>query len=375
MIEKNKKLAFEETLKLAIKSHKENKLDIAKDLYTKVLEINPNHIASNNNLGLLFSNLSKLEEAKKCFEKIIELEPNNTDAHYNLGLIFSNLNELQKAKKCFEKTIFINPNHINAYNKLGLIFSTFGEDRKAIITLTNALNINPNNENVLASLSTLFQEIVLSNLNKTDILSLKKIFIHLIKKNNLNATHRITNIKSLLFSQNEMDRLLQFNMSKSLLTDENIQILLKEELLHLMLQRFVINNIFLEKLFTKLRTEILSILDSTNKKNLKEHSNFINSLAEQCWLNEYIYALSEKEITDINKLKQKIENDNDINELEISILACYVPLNKSKNILDKLINYKSTSIFFNNLINVQITEPLRKLTLAKSIKTFDKIND
>ena len=48
-----------------------------------------------------------------------------------------------------------------------------------------------------------------------------------------------------------------------------------------------------------------------------------------------------QEINLINKLNSKVENSKEINELEISILACYVPLIKSNIIKDKLLNYYS----------------------------------
>ena len=340
-MDKNKDLTFEETLKLAIDSQKKNKLDIAQDLYNKVLEVNPNHIATNMNLGLIFNNSGKLHEAKNCFEKVIKLEKGNVDA----------------------------------YNKLGLIFKTLGENQKALNTFVEAINIYPNNANLLNSLLSFFENIQITNANKADKEVLKKIFLHLIKKNSISMKLLTSNIKSLLFSNSEINELLKFTMSESLFENQNIQILLKEELLHLMLQRFLINDNFFENLFTKLRSEMLSLLNNTIEKNLEEYFDFTNSLAEQCWLNEYVYPQSEKEINNINILKKKIENDKEINELEIAVLACYIPLYTSKSIIKKLSNYKSTNILFNDLINVQIKEPLKELTLAKSIKSLDKIND
>ena len=87
---------------------------------------------------------------------------------------------------------------------------------------------------------------------------------------------------------------------------------------------------------------------------MNKHFDFIISLAEQCWLNEYLYIVSEKEINQINKLTNKIENDNSINEIEITILGCYVPLIKSKIIIKKLLNYQSANILFNDLITLII---------------------
>ena len=85
----------------------------------------------------------------------------------------------------------------------------------------------------------------------------------------------------------------------------------------------MLNQLF-EKLITRLRFEILTYLDNSNKDYLKDYSNFIFSLAEQNWLNEYVYIETQEEINKVSILKEKIEKD-EINEIEIAILGSYIP--------------------------------------------------
>ena len=82
-----------------------------------------------------------------------------------------------------------------------------------------------------------------------------------------------------------------------------------------------------------------------------------------------------KTTTDLTKLKDKIENKNGLDELEIAIIACYIPLNASKIITNKLLTHNSEKVLFNDLIDVQIHEPLKELELKKSIVSFEKIHD
>ena len=114
-------------------------------------------------------------------------------------------------------------------------------------------------------------------------------------------------------------------------------------------------------------------MNNPNKEILNKYSNFILSLAQQCWFNEYIYISSEKEIENINKLKNKIETEEEIDELEIIVLACFEPLNNSKIITNKLNIYKSKNDLFNVLINMQIKEILKEAEIKKSIKSLSKI--
>jgi tetratricopeptide (TPR) repeat protein len=143
-MEKNKNLTIEETLNLAIKNHQEGKTDIAQNLYNKILEIDPNHSQTLNNIGIIFTNLKNYQKAKECFKKAIEINPNYADAHNNLGIIFKKLKENQKAKECYEKAIEINPNYADAYYNIGIIFKELGESKKAKECYEKAIAINPN---------------------------------------------------------------------------------------------------------------------------------------------------------------------------------------------------------------------------------------
>ena len=439
---KDKNSIIQKTFNLAVKNHTENNLDVAKNLYKKVIEINPNHEDAHNNLGVIFYNLGEYQKAKSCYEKVIKINPNSSNTFYNLGLIFYRLRELQKAKEyyekaieinsnyadahnnlggvfnelgelekaknCYERAIDINPTNFSAYNNVGNIFKEWGDNQKAIGYYEKAIEINPKHLNTYNNLGAIFHasgdhlkaisfferaiEIDPSNIDSINGLllslelfepdnklqdkknNLKNLFIFLLRNNNIDHTV-IANkaIKLFILNSDQIESLI--DSSTSLIKNEFVQKILKEEILHLILQKSLILDELVEKLVTKLRFEILFSLDGSNKNISKEYFNFIVSLAEQSWLNEYVYPQSEEESDYINNLKQEIKNDEQIDEIKISILGCYTPLNDSKTIAQILLNHKSKNILFNDLINVQIKEPLIEKKLIKSMKSLDKIVD
>ena len=81
----NKNLTASQTFNLALKNHRENKTDIAQELYNQVLKINPNHVDALSNLGVIFDGLGENKKAKDCYEKVIKINPKFLDAHNNLG--------------------------------------------------------------------------------------------------------------------------------------------------------------------------------------------------------------------------------------------------------------------------------------------------
>ena len=140
----NKNLTASQTFNLALKNHRENKTDIAQELYNQVLKIDPNHSQALNSIAVIFINLKEYQRAKDCFEKAIKINPTYADAHYNLGNMLRDLGELQRAKYCFEKTIEIDPNYVKAHNNLGVIFQKLGELQIAKDCFEKSIELKPN---------------------------------------------------------------------------------------------------------------------------------------------------------------------------------------------------------------------------------------
>ncbi len=361
---------------LALQNHKKNNLSIAQKFYNEVLTIDPHHLDTLTNLGVIFINLGENEKAISYNKKVIKINPNNFNAYNNLGVAYMGLGEIEKAISCYEKAIEINPSNLTFHNNLGKIFYKSGEYLKALRCFGKVAQIDPNNIELVINLTELFRVYEINKIINHNSNNLEQLFLFLMKKNNIFHGHIINNIITFLLETKKYNQIKKIiNSESSLLMNQVIQDLLKEDLFNLVLQRSFPMEISLEKLLTKLRYEILFSLSDPNQNLLEKNFDFIISLAEQCWLNEFVYMQSEKEIEFIIKLKNKIENNIEINELEITILGCFVPLNSSKIIINKLLNYQSTNILFNDLINIQIKEPLKEIELAKSIKSLAKIID
>ena len=264
--------------------------------YEKAIQINPNYADAHYNLGLVLHELGEYQKAINCYEKAIQINPNYTDVYNNLGIALQELGEYQKAINCYEKVIRINPRKVEVYNNLGITFKELGEYQKAINCYEKAIEIDPNNISITNGLSDLFKLIQVDNVTKNNSASLKELFLFLFRKNNINHTDIFNNAKLMLFIGKNDNQIEQIVSSDSLLLKNKvIQNLSSEELFLLMLQKSLMTDKFLEELLTKLRCEILFTLVDSNQNILKGYFDFIVSLAEQCLLNEYVYAQCKKE--------------------------------------------------------------------------------
>ena len=369
------KIKIKEIFDLASKYHQKNNFKKAENLYESILEVDPNHLESNFRLGSLSAQINNLKKATSYLVKAIEIEPLHSKAYNNLGIVFIRLREFKKAKICYEKAIEIEPNQEEAYSNLGLVLNELGENKKSIISYVKAIEINPNHLNAIKNISILFKQVQLDNLTGNNLLKLKKLFLLLFKRNDIEHNDIFFNAKTILLTNEKYKYFNKIVVSDLLLEKAIIKNILEEELFHLMLQKSLIQDRLLEKILTKIRQEILSALINFNQDILKSKFEFMISLAEQCFFNEYCFAQSKEEIGYINQLRDSIENEKEINEYEIAILGCYIPLNASEIIGKKLLNYKSKNNLFNDLISLQIKEPLKEKELLNSIKSFDSVSN
>ena len=352
------------------------KFSQAKHLLLKADELNPNNLNINLNIGSLFFSTGEADLALKYFDKVIKIKPDYVLAHFNKGIILNSQRKYQGAIKCFEKIIKIEPDNINAHNVLGIILQEIGEFKKSLFYLKKSINISPNNLRVINTLLNLLRSIKLSNLSESNSIDLVELFIFLFEKDSIDHNELFNNAKNIIFLEKdkiEIEKLL--NSVSSLLSDPIVKKILNKKLFHLILQKSLIRDKFIEKFLCKIRKEILFCIQNKETHSIKELYDFIVSNAEQSFLNEYVVYQSEEEINIAHKLMKKIENDKSVNELEISILACYLPLNLSEVIKEKLKNYISNSSLFNDLIQMQIKDPLKEADLKKNINSFDNISD
>ena len=352
------------------------KYDLALPLLMRAKQLNPNNISINLNIGNLFLNTGDFETSLIYFEKIIQIQPKSVLAHFNKGIIFNKQKKYQDAIRCFEKVIEIEPNNIDAHNVIGIIFQEVGDFKKSLSYLKKSLNIAPNNLRVVNTLLNLLSSIQLSNVSENNSFDLSELFVFLFKKDTIDHNTLFNNAKNFIFfDENKKKIQSHIENNETLIRLDVIQKALKKELFLLTLQKSLFRDKFLEKFLCYIRKEFLLLLKNKGEKLINKFSDFIISFAQQSFLNEYLFFQSKDEIKIINNLKTKIEKDKKINEIEISILACYLPLNVSEIITHKLVNYSSKNKLFNDLIQIQIKDPLKEEEIKKSINSFDTISD
>ncbi len=421
---------------LALICQEANKVEKALLLYEKCITLFPNHSFANSNLGYLYLSIGRLEDAEKTIYRAIKSDPKIANPYSTLGLILKEKGDLEEAENVTRKAIKLEPNFINAYINLGLILKDKGNLKEAEIATKQAIDLDPNSADCYLNLGSILQD--QGDLKEAEVqtrkaISLKKdicdahINLAAILKelgrieeaiicvnkeidffpekqesylllNSLLKEADITNlpkaeIKSILkqlLNRNDIDHINLFKLINMLIpqvvllemSESRNDILHSNAINHLIGQKefidslklFTFNTIIWEIVLTKLRKEICMQINKGKTRVSSKFLDFTIALAQQCFLNEYIFNCSNEEYEYINLIENSL-SISEADEIKIAILSCYKPLFDLTSRRIKLLSYKSKSESFNNLVKMQLKEPIEEKEIARSIHTFGSIKD
>lgn len=123
--------------------HMVGKLNKAKELYIRSLQIKPDYYLALNNLGNILDAMGRRDEAIEHFRQAIESEPDYAPAYNNLGTSLQAQGKLNEAIDCYMKAIKLSPNTPEPYNNLAKALQLLGRYNQAIEQWQKAVDLKP----------------------------------------------------------------------------------------------------------------------------------------------------------------------------------------------------------------------------------------
>ncbi len=360
-------IKIKELISLFDKKNFDDLLRLSNELLNKF----PKSILLLNIKGVVHTELKDYKLAKNLFIKVLNLNPKYTDGYYNLANICSKLDENEKAIENYNKVIELDKNYFKAHNNLGNIYRKKGLNKKAIECYLSTLEINPDYKTTYYNLAGVLQFYIINKENK----KINKYLLFLLKEKNIVRPNSIaTNVLNNLYLNTDLRKNL--SLIKENITSKDFNFILENLQKNSLLMQFMkvcpIPDYYIEKKFVMIRKEIL---DHVWKSNIHETNiNFLISLSMQCILNEYIYEQSKDEIEKVNKIDERVKinlkKNKKISDLEILCLSCYKPLS----------NFSwSNKIKFSNKLNtiyeLHINQNKIENQISESIKSISKVKN
>ena len=362
--------------------YKRGQYDLAENLANEIKNKYPNNQIICDILGAIFLQTGRLQEAFTTYQKLIDSSPNEESPHNNLGTTLQKLGRLDEAEISYKKAIAIKPEYAEAYNNLSIMLQQKGSYVDALYTVLKLLEIKPSVE-----VKTLFIQIT-KNIN---VKGWDQSLAELVTSALMEPWGRPSDI--MLFAckvlktdeefikilKNSKNVISQARYNKNLLRLISKKKFNSSTLLCTMLSSSHIPDPEIEALLTALRHHLLKITQSValQKSDTQDVPPIYCFLAQQCFINEYVYFQTAKEV-DLSKLlndqlTKSLKEGRKVSAFLIIAVACYFPLYSLAG-SEKLLN-QNWSNDIKNVLKQQIQEPLEEAKLRFSIPVITSIEN
>jgi Flp pilus assembly protein TadD/2-polyprenyl-3-methyl-5-hydroxy-6-metoxy-1,4-benzoquinol methylase len=393
-----------------------SRLEDARTSYKKAVEIKPDYAEAHSNLGNILKDLGRLEDAQTSYKKAIAIKPDYAEAYSNLGITLQELGRLEDAQTSYKKAIAIKPDLAEAHSNLGNTLKELGRLEDAQTSYKKAIAIKPGLAEAHSNLGMTLKELgrledafnaVIKSIRIKPTVEAKNLFIAISKKINIKTWDlslsqlvitallepwgRPSDVMPfairLLSKDKDFSRILdQSNnnidgaqLDESLLSSISEKEFDASKLVQAVLTSIPIADAKLETVFTNLRTHLLKVASSLKLKEDKSDdvASFYCSLAQQCFINEYVYFQTTEEIYSSQQLRdlltKALAEDRSIPSVWIIAVACYFPLYSIAG-AEKLLRKNYSTVIYSVLVQ-QIQEPLEELDLRKSILSLTSVEN
>ncbi|MCJ7602505.1 MAG: tetratricopeptide repeat protein [Desulfobulbaceae bacterium] len=350
--------------------------------YRRALALNPGFALAHNNLGNTLAGLGRLPEAEACYRRALELNPDYAKACNNLGNLLKDRGLFSEAEANYHRALQIKPNFVEALNNLARLHAIKGKPEVSLSILSKSLLIEERYEAQTLFVGCIRQlrfERIDASLRDTLVRAfsvpwgrpcdMAKVGADIVKLNR-DVGECIARAACAWPSRLSV---------KELLGPAGISPIVSDRLLHCLLISAPICSIELERFLTMMRMIMLDDVISSGGTLSKEAYviDFCCALANQCFINEYVFVTDKAEIDKVKYLQSLIADFLDTGARIPAILpvvvATYIPLS-SLPFSVKLLERQWPEAVMSVMIQ-QVKEPEVERSLRETICQLTSIED
>ncbi len=337
-------------------------------LYKKAMKINPKNPNAYTNLGNLYQSLGNFEGAVAYSSMSLELKPNNPKALITLGWSQKMLGNLDQALASTLKSLELQPDNPTAHMNLGGIYIDLCKLDQALASTLKSLELQPNNREAVNNLRAFIGQLSLSPSNAMD---LTRAYDLLLQQTDI-SHRKLTTI----FLQAFLPTIQKASASDPIISENNeaLKALARDWRFHKSLTLMIPPSSEAEGFFTRLRNELLKIAiqEGTITEQVK---SLTETLAAQCFLNEYVYTSSQKEDDSIAQLIEAAARNQEDTNRYLAIIGCYKAIYTTGINPVFISNYPTPNDSSKELITAQFKEPRQEKEIKTSFQGKQNISD
>jgi tetratricopeptide (TPR) repeat protein len=116
---------------VALEEHPSTHED-ASEVYSRVVEMEPEHAAAHINLGTLYYHRQNFVAAEKHYRLAVAADPRYALAHFDLGNVLDETGRIQEAVAAYRTAIQLAPTYADAHYNLALAYERLKQPRRAL---------------------------------------------------------------------------------------------------------------------------------------------------------------------------------------------------------------------------------------------------
>jgi len=148
-------VAAEQKFEQAGASHMQGRLDEAERLYRAALQLDPDHIGSLHNLGILCFQRGQYDEAVALTQEVVRLRPDLPVAFNTLAVALMQLGRFEEAESSSRKAIALAPHYAEAHNTRANVLVQLRRFEEAEACCREALRLQPQYTEALSTLGSI----------------------------------------------------------------------------------------------------------------------------------------------------------------------------------------------------------------------------
>jgi 2-polyprenyl-3-methyl-5-hydroxy-6-metoxy-1,4-benzoquinol methylase len=320
--------------------HQAGRLREAETGYRDLLAINPKHPGALSYLGILAHQSGHSEAGIDLLRQAIAQDKRNPVHHYNLACILSERGLDEDAIFHNRKALELKPDLQDAHANLSALLLLHGRMQEALAAVIRGLQV-AESRNLKSTFVMLAQSVDLSAVES------KRDFAQFLTRALREPWTRPRDLSgigtAMLASNSDFTRAFErvaesteVQQPEELFNSEELARIGRDGLANAVFTTSPVTAIAIERVLTAARRVLLNkVVDCKSAREAGEWLSFASIIAQQCYINEYVFDVSERETDLVSALRGRIElameHDKPVEPVMIALLGCYVPLHSVAN--------------------------------------------
>ena len=405
----------------AIACHNLGDTNSAIAAYRRTIELQPDHAGAHGNLGVILSGIGDHDMAVRHLELALARQPHNHKLHHHLGMAYRHSDRYAEAELHFRCVLQHAPEEPHALNELGNLLLARNRPEEAIRLYSILLKRMPgafvahfnmsmalrrlgrHSEALSHSLRALqlepdqlqarqaFAQSVQMRAKTSITDEMRKEIGATLGHNGIDSQQLFTAAAGCIKNGTSYKQLLAYATSgnvsvfSSAILDHSALSFYQDEFLHALLSNTIVTDLDIEELFTITRKVLLDIFVNGDPGHIfGDLLPYLCAQAHQCFNNEYVWQISDKEKHQLGLLNKILEEaqaaatlTSDFNTALLALLASYETLGIHKTWFAPACNTQH-AVFASpvqDIIRRQVIEPAEEHDLAQQINSMSGVAD